>query len=52
MTLTVKHLKEQTFCEPMVIFPLKQYENFLEYVDDLEDRLAVKERVNEPGVSQ
>jgi len=38
MTLTVKHLKGQTFSEPMVIFPLKQYENLLEYVEDLEDR--------------
>ncbi len=52
MTLTVKHLKDQTFSEPMVIFPLKQYENLLEYVEDLEDRLAVMERQNEPVVSQ
>lgn len=52
MTLTVKHLKDQIFSEPMVIFPLKQYENLLEYVEDLEDRLAVIERINEPVVSQ
>jgi len=52
MTLTVKRLKEQTFSEPMVIFPLQQYENLLEYVEDLENRLAVIERVNEPVVSQ
>ncbi len=35
MTLTVKHLKDQTLSEPMVIFPLKQYENLLEYIEDL-----------------
>ncbi len=52
MTLTVKYLKDQTLSEPMVIFPLQQYENFLEYVEDLEDRLAVMERMNEPVVSQ
>ena len=52
MTLTVKRLKEQTFSEPMVIFPFKQYENLLEYVEDLEDNLAVVERMNEPVVSQ
>ena len=52
MTLTVKHLKGQTFSEPMVIFPLKQYENLLEYIEDLEDRLAINDRMNEPVVSQ
>lgn len=36
----------------MVIFPLKQYENLLEYVEDLEDHLAVMVRQNEPVVSQ
>jgi hypothetical protein len=36
----------------MVIFPLKQYENLLEYVEDLEDRLAINDRMNEPVVSQ
>jgi len=52
MTLTVKHLKDQTFSKPMVIFPLKQYENLLEYIEDLEDRLAINDRMNEPVVSQ
>ena len=52
MTLTVKHLKEPAFKEPMVIFPLKQYETLMEYIEDIEDRLSVKERINEPDISQ
>lgn len=52
MTLPVKHLKEKNFKEPMVIFPLKQYEALMEYLEDIEDRLSVIERVNEPTVSQ
>jgi len=52
MTLTVKHLKESGFKEPMVIFPLKQYETLMEYLEDIEDRLCVKERINEPNISQ
>jgi hypothetical protein len=52
MTLPVKHLKETNFKEPMVIFPLKQYEALMEYLEDIEDRLSVIERVNEPTVSQ
>jgi len=52
MTLTVKHLKEPGFKEPMVIFPLKQYEALMEYLEDIEDRLSVKERINEPVISQ
>lgn len=52
MTLTVKHLKEHGFKEPMVIFPLKQYETLMEYLEDIEDRLSVKERINEPTLSQ
>ena len=52
MTLTVKHLKEKGFKEPMVIFPLKQYETLIEYLEDIEDRLSVMERKNEPNISQ
>lgn len=36
----------------MVIFPLKQYEALMEYMEDIEDRLSVKERLNEPTLSQ
>jgi len=52
MTLTVKHLKEPRFNEPMVIFPLKQYETLMEYIEDIEDCLSVMERINEPNISQ
>jgi len=52
MPLTVKHIKEPVFKEPMVIFPLKQYETFMEYIEDIEDRLSVMERINEPNISQ
>lgn len=52
MALTVKHLKDQEFKEPMVIFPLKQYETLMEYLEDIEDRLSVLERLNEPTISQ
>jgi len=52
MTITVKNLKDTEFKEPMVIFPLKQYENLMEYLEDMEDRLSVMERKNEPDISQ
>lgn len=52
MTLTVKHLKEAGFKKPMVIFPLKQYETLMEYVEDIEDCLSVMARKNEPNISQ
>ena len=52
MGLTVKHLKDQGFKEPMVIFSLKQYESLMEYLEDIEDRLSVMERLNEPTISQ
>ncbi len=52
MTITVKHLKETGFKEPMVIFPLKQYEHLMEYLEDMEDRLSVISRINEPDISQ
>ncbi len=52
MSFTVKHIKEPGFKEPMVIFPLKQYETLMEYLEDIEDRLSVIERINEPNISQ
>jgi len=52
MTSTVKQLNEAGFKEPMVIFPLKQYESLMEYLEDIEDRLSVITRANEPTVSQ
>ena len=52
MVLTVKRLKDQEFKEPMVVFPLKQYETLLDYIEEIEDRLSVMERFNEPTISQ
>ena len=52
MTTTVKYVKEAGFKEPMVIFPLKQYESLMEYLEDIEDRLAVITRTSEPNISQ
>lgn len=52
MTLTIKHLKEKGSKEPMVIFPLKQYETLLEYIEDIEDRLSVIKRESETTLSQ
>lgn len=52
MSPTVKHLDKAGFKKPMVIFPLKQYESLMQYLEDIEDRLAVITRKNEPNVSQ
>ena len=52
MVLTVKRLKDQEFKEPTVVFPLKQYETLLEYIEEMEDRLSVMERLYEPTISQ
>lgn len=52
MPPTVKNLKTGAFNEPMVIFPLSQYEILMEYMEEIEDQLAVIERANEPVVSQ
>lgn len=38
--------------EPMVIFPLRQYETLMEHLEEVEDRLALMERANEPTISQ
>lgn len=50
MTLTINHLRESNFKEPMVFFPLRQYEALVEYLEDMEDRLAVKERASEGNI--
>jgi hypothetical protein len=52
MSPTTKPLKDQVFKEPMVVFPLKQYESLMDYIEEMEDRLAIKEREDEPAVSQ
>jgi hypothetical protein len=52
MDSRIKNIKETGFREPMVIFPLKQYKALMEYLEDIEDRLSVKERLNEPTLSQ
>lgn len=52
MTLTIKQLKTSEFNEPMVMFPLSQYKSLMEYLEDMEDQLAVKERADEPTISQ
>ena len=46
------NINEKEFKEPMVIFPLRQYESLMEHIEDIEDRLAVYTRANEPVVSQ
>jgi hypothetical protein len=52
MSSTAKQFKEQVFKEPMVVFPLKQYENLMEYIEEIEDRLAILERETEPTIMQ
>ncbi|MHC1776472.1 MAG: hypothetical protein AB9834_13800 [Lentimicrobium sp.] len=52
MPIKEKNLNESGFKEPMVIFPLRQYETLMEHLEDVEDRLAVMERANEPNISQ
>lgn len=50
MTLTVKKIREAHFKETMVMMPLRQYDALLEYLNDMEDRMAIAERANEPEV--
>ena len=52
MPSNVKPFNKSDFNEPMVIFPLKQYESLMDYVEDVEDRLAVAERINEYELTQ
>ena len=50
MTINVKHIKESKINEPMVMFPLRQYDELMDYLEDMEDRLAVKERANDINI--
>ena len=50
MTINVKHIKESKINEPMVMFPLRQYDELMEYLEDMEDRLSVKERANDKNI--
>lgn len=52
MIPTVKKMEKQDFNEPMVVFPLKQYEALVEYIEDMEDRLDIMARNEEPTLSQ
>ena len=52
MTLDNREIESMKFKEPMVIFPLKQYEELMEYVENMEDRLSAKERADEPEISK
>ena len=52
MPLKDNNLDEREFKEPMVIFPLKQYESLMEHIEDIEDRLAIYTRASEPIISQ
>jgi hypothetical protein len=36
----------------MVVFPLKQYENLMDHIEEIEDRLAILERETEPTITQ
>jgi len=44
--------KVEELKQPMVIFPLKQYEALMEYIEDMEDRLVIIERAGEPTLTQ
>ena len=44
MTLTVKLLRKTKYQEAMALLPMKQYQALLEYLEEMEDRVAVKER--------
>ncbi len=51
MTLSVKYLKEARFKEPMVMLSLSQYEALMEYIEDAEDIIAIRNRANEETIS-
>ena len=52
MSSTAKQFKDKVFNEPMVVFPLKQYENLMDHIEEIEDRLAILERETEPTITQ
>lgn len=51
MTLNIENLKSLNINEPMVIFPLKQYRELIDYIEEIEDRLTIKERLDEGEIS-
>ena len=48
MNLNTTLIKDKNLKEPMVLFPLSQYQKLMEYLEDVEDRASVKECENEP----
>lgn len=48
MNLNTTLLKDKNLNEPMVLFPLSQYNKLMEYIEDIEDSMSVKQSVNEP----
>jgi hypothetical protein len=52
MSSKAKQFKDQVFNEPMVVFPPKQYENLMDHIEEIEDRLAVLERETELTITQ
>jgi len=50
MNLAITLIKDKNLNEPMVLFSLRQYNKLMEYLEDIEDRIAVNERSNEPDV--
>lgn len=51
MTLSVRHLKDANFKEPMVMLPLSQYEALMEYLEEAEDLFDIQKRVKESNVA-
>lgn len=50
-TPTIRLMKESTFREPMAVLSLRKYNELLEYLENIEDRLAIAERAKEETVS-
>lgn len=52
MTIKINNIESLNFSEPVVVFPLKDYEALMEYVEDIEDKLIANERMDDPEISQ
>ena len=50
MTLTVKLLRKTKYQGAMALLPMKQYEALLEHIEEMEDRIAVKERAGDATI--
>ena len=48
MNLAITLIKDKNLNEPMVLFSLRQYNKLMEYLEDIEDRISVKECENKP----